>query len=104
MVLWSYLICLWALSLEAVCGRLIRQQFGIVSCSGGRLMWSYVLVAYGLMFLWLTAPGRLLLGCSNIVEDAHITAVGNVIRMVCHHFLELRKCPAAKSVAFRKVR
>ena len=37
-------------------------------------------------------------------EEAHLSGVGNTIRMVMHHFIELKRCPAAKEVAYRKVR
>jgi hypothetical protein len=37
-------------------------------------------------------------------EEAHLSGVGNTIRMVMHHFIELKKCPTAKQVAFRKAR
>jgi hypothetical protein len=37
-------------------------------------------------------------------EEAHLSGVGNTIRMVMHHFIELKRCPSAKEVAFRKAR
>ena len=67
-------------------------------------LWSFVLVAYGLMFWWLAGPGQLLVGSSHIAEEAHLSGIGNTIRMVVGHFIELARCPAAKAVAFRKAR
>jgi hypothetical protein len=37
-------------------------------------------------------------------REAHIIGVGNTIRMVMHHFIELKRCEHAKQVAFRKAR
>ena len=68
-------------------------------------LWSYVLVAYGLMLWWLTGLGQLVIGNNAIISDeAHLSGVGNSIRMVMSHFIELKKCADAKSVAFRKAR
>ena len=36
------------------------------------------------------------------VDNAHITGVGNCIRMVMSHFIALKKCGEARRVAFRK--
>ena len=44
--------------------------------------------------------GRSLIGA----DEAHLSGVGNTIRMVMHHFIELKRCPVAKEVAFRKAR
>lgn len=88
-LLWSYgIISFW-------------YVYWIVDLSYG-LPWSYVL-----MFLCSVAcyPGRLMLGGSMTgAEEAHLSGVGNTIRMVMHHFIELKRCPVAKEVAFRKAR
>ena len=36
--------------------------------------------------------------------EAHLTGVGNTIRMVMHHFIGLKRCAVTKEIAFRKVR
>ena len=75
-------------------------KFLICLLNSRLVLWSYVLVcsvAYD--------PGQLMLGaCMFGGEEAHLSGVGNTIRMVMHHFIELKKCPAAKEVAYRKAR
>ena len=60
------------------------------------------------MFLCFVAnfPGQLMIGTGIIggAGEAHLSGVGNTIRMVMSHFIELKRCPAAKEVAFRKAR
>ena len=45
-----------------------------------------------------------MLGISIGAEEAHLSGVGNTIRMVMHDFIELNRCSFAKQVAFRKAR
>ena len=54
------------------------------------------------MMQMLICPGLLFLGCDGVSEEAHLSAVGNAIRMVLAHFVELKRCPAARQIAFRK--
>ena len=62
------------------------------------LLCSYVLVA-------ITGPDHPLLGSTTAgTLEAHLKGVGNTIRMVMGHFIELKRCPHAKEVAFRKAR
>ena len=64
-----------------------------------------VLCSYVLVCSVAYYPGQLVLGfCMVGAEEAHLSGVGDTIRMLMHHFRELKKCPAAKVVAFRKVR
>ena len=53
----------------------------------------------------LMCSGQLAVGeISILTREAHIIGVGNTIRMVMHHFIELKRCEHAKQVAFRKAR
>ena len=50
-------------------------------------------------------PGHLMVGgFLPGTEEAHLSGVGNTIRMVMSHFIELKRCSVAKEIAFRKVR
>lgn len=50
-------------------------------------------------------PGLLRLGAIAVgSEEAQYGGIGNTIRMVMKHFIDLKKCQNAKQVAFRKVR
>ena len=53
----------------------------------------------------LMCSGQLAVGeISTGTREAHIIGVGNTIRMVMRHFIELKRCEHAKQVAFRKAR
>lgn len=52
----------------------------------------------------ITGPGRLLLGGSLHAEEATLSGLGNSIRMMMSHFVELKRCPVARKIAFRKAR
>ena len=54
---------------------------------------------------FLQKSGHLMLGvCLTGAEEAHLSGVGNTIRMVMSHFIELKRCAVTKEIAFRKVR
>ena len=92
MVLRAYgLMGLWSYGLLIL---LIEWSYGLmVLCSGGRLIKQQ-----------LIGPGRLSVGCTHVADEAHLSGVGNIIRMVMSHFIELKRCPEAKRIAFRKAR
>ena len=92
MVLRAYgLMGLWSYGLLIL---LVEWSYGLmVLCSGGRLIKQQ-----------LTGPGRLLVGSHQGAEEAHLSGLGNTIRMVMSHFIEMRRCPHAKNIAFRKAR
>ena len=53
----------------------------------------------------LMCSGQLAVGeISTGTREAHIIGVGNTIRMVMRHFIDLKRCEHAKQVAFRKAR
>ena len=54
----------------------------------------------------LMCSGQLAVGeiSTAATREAHIIGVGNTIRMVMRHFIELKRCEHAKQVAFRKAR
>ena len=64
-----------------------------------------VLCSYVLVCSVAYYPGHLMLGsCLTGAEEAHLSGVGNTIRMVMSHFIELKRCSVAKEIAYRKVR
>ena len=75
----------------------------VVLCSVVASLWSYVLVVMVLCCgVYIIDPGQLVTGHSYVSEDAHLAGIGNTIRMVMSHYIELKRCEVAKTVAFRK--
>ena len=53
----------------------------------------------------LLCSGQLLIGdFTPGTLEAQLSSVGNTIRMVMGHFVELKRCRHTKQVAFRKAR
>ena len=53
----------------------------------------------------LLCSGQLVIGVTSAgTREAHLSGVGNTIRMVMGHFVELKRCRHTKQVAFRKAR
>ena len=41
-------------------------------------------------------------GTDDLLFDATISTAGNAIRMVLHHFIEVKKCPQKAALIFKK--
>jgi hypothetical protein len=53
----------------------------------------------------LLCSGQLLIGDFTAgTLEAHLSSLGHTIRMVMGHFVDLKRCPHMKQVAFRKAR
>ena len=89
----EYLIVLQAGALMILCSYVFSHVCINVLCS-------YVLVCSVAYY-----PGQLRLGATSLgSEKALYSGIGNTIRMVMKHFIDLKKCKNDKQVAFRKVR
>ncbi len=82
------------------------HKFLICFLNSRFVLWaSIVLCSYVLLCSVAYYPGHLMVGAFLPgAEEAHLTGVGNTIRMVMHHFIGLKRCAVTKEIAFRKVR